>query len=465
MYEVQMPKLSDSMEMGKIIEWKVKEGDSVSEGDVLAEVESDKAVMELECFQSGTVQQILHGNDEEVRIGEAIAIIAEEGEDAPPAQADEAPEAEPTPAPGPAAKPAEPKAQAKAKPPPPPPSQPAPPLRPAGDRAAISPYARRLAQEKGIDYTQIQGSGPGGRIVAADIEAAAKAPAPEPPAEPEPMATTVAKQHGIDLAKVDGTGAGGRITVHDVVDADVPPPLASADEELPAIVVKEGEAEIVDASFRLKTQAKRVVAAKHVIPHFYVTRACDVTALLARKAKLKEQYGATVTHLVMLAVIKAVKQHPEVNQSWDRGRIIKWKGIHLGIAVGTDEGLTVPVVRDAQDLTLADISTLLPELVERARANKLKPEERSNPTVTISNLGIYDVEHFQPIVNPPSAVTLGVASALPSTVIRGAAIYVGQVMRVTASCDHRVVDGVATATFLQSLRALLEDPDELLAAS
>ena len=463
MYEIQMPKLSDSMEMGKIIEWKVKEGDSVSEGDVIAEVESDKAVMELECFADGVVSKIIHGDDDEVQIGKVIALIAQEGEDLSAAPVAEAPA--PAPAPEPViAQPDSPSAPPPSSAPPAPALPPtAPPRTGDASRVAISPYARRLAQEKGLDVTRIQGSGPGGRIIAADVEAATPHAAPTAPASSaEPLAATVAQQHGLDLAKVEGTGDSGKVTVHDVLDADLPPAAKSADEELPPIVVGEDEAEVVDAPFRLKTQAKRVVAAKHVIPHFYVTRSCDVTALLERKAELKQRCGATVTHLVTLAVVKAIKANPAINYSWDHGKIIKWHGIHLGVAVGTDEGLTVAVIRDAQDMGLKDIAERLPDLVERARANKLKPAERSNATFTISNLGMYDVEHFQPIVNPPSAVTLGVASALPTPVIRNGALFFGQVMRVTASCDHRVVDGVAAAQFLQSLRALLEDPEALL---
>ena len=417
MYEVTMPKLSDSMEVGKIIQWRVKEGDSVSEGDVLAEVESDKAVMELECFQTGVVTKIAHGDDSEVQVGEVIALIGEASE---AAQAEPAAEPESKPAPKPQAPPAP--AQPK-----PTPSAPPRPRPSDAKHVAISPYAKKLAEHMGVDYTGIAGSGPGGRIVAKDIETAAK---PKPaPAAPGPQAPAVR------------------------------PP---ADEELPAIVVTDEEAEVEDASFRLKTQARRVVAAKHVIPHFYITRAVDVTELLRRKPELKERYAATVTHLVMLACLKALQQHPEINRSYDRGKIIRWKGVNLGIAIGTDDGLTVAVIKNAQTLGLKEIAESTPPLVERARAGKLTADERQHSTFTISNLGMYDVEHFQPIVNPPSAVTLGVASALPAPVIRDSGIYFGQVMRLTASCDHRIIDGIAAATFLGTLKSLLENPDELL---
>lgn len=454
MYEVTMPKLSDSMEVGQIVEWKVKEGDRVSEGDVLAEVESDKAVMELECYQDGVVAKIVHGGDTEVPVGEVIAFIGEEGEEVP--EGEPAP-IEPPATPEPVAPAQEPEAPTVPPPPPPPPLKPAP--RADAGRVTISPYARKLAVERGIDCTRVQGSGPGGRIVAADVEAAASGAVPlASPVRSSPVAATP------DPTPVPGGDEVQRLAqaVTDFITAQAPRVKPSADEELPAIEVSDDEAEVEEAPFRLRTQIRRVVAAKHVIPHFYLTRSIDVTELLGRKAELKERYRATITHLVMLACLKALHKHPEINRSYDRGRIIKWKGVNLGIAIGTDEGLTVAVMRNAQRLGLADLAQQTPDLVERARSGKLKAEERQHATFTISNLGMYDVEHFQPIVNPPSAVTLGVASALPTPVIRDDAIFFGQVMRLTASCDHRIIDGVAAAQFMQTLRSLLEDPDELL---
>jgi pyruvate dehydrogenase E2 component (dihydrolipoamide acetyltransferase) len=435
-YEVTMPKLSDSMEEGKIIEWKVKEGDQVREGDVLAEVESDKAVMELECFRDGTMAEIRYEDEAEVTVGEVIALIRLAGEEAeapekepeevpPKEEAEEAPEAE-----------AEQKEEEEEEAGPPEeeaeeaPAEEAAPVAEEGERVRVSPYARKLAEERGVDVSRLEGSGPGGRIIARDVEEAAEG---APPAEAEREEPETAA-----------------------------PARPAADEELPPIEVAEGEAEVEDAPFRLKTQARRVMASQHVIPHFYVTRGADVTELLARKDGLKEQYGATVTHLVMLACVKALKEHPDVNRSYDRGRIIKWNGIHLGLAVDTDEGLTVAVVRNAGDLSLGQLVERTGELVERARAGKLSAEDRRHPTLTITNLGMFDVEHFEPIINPPSAVTLAVASALPAPLARGDAIYVGRLMKLTAACDHRIIDGATAARFLGELRGLLEDPDRLL---
>lgn len=426
MYEVTMPRLSDSMEEGKIIQWKVREGDAVHEGGVLAEIESDKAVMELECFHDGRVVSIVHGDGDEVRVGEIIAYLASPTEKVDvPAK--------------PAAKPAAaavlPAVAALVAAPPPKPAaaevKPAAPVaKPPAKRIAISPYARKLAESRGIDTTQLAGTGENGRIMARDVERAAAA----------------------------GTG---------LIEKPMPakePARSAADEELPPLEVTEDEADVEPASFRLKTQVRRVVAAKHVIPHFYVTTSVDVTALLARRAELKEQMGATVTHLVLAACLKAVERHPEVNRSYDRGNIIRWKGVNLGLAVQAGEGLTVAVLRNAQTLPLAEIVRQTADLAERARTGKLTADERRHATFTVSNLGMFDVEHFAAILNPPSSITLAVASALDAPVIRGGGIYVGKVMKMTASCDHRIVDGVMAARFLKTLKGLLEEPDAFLEA-
>ena len=466
MYEVTMPKLSDSMETGKVIEWKVREGDAVSEGDVLAEVESDKAVMPLECFASGTLAEIRQGDGAEVDVGEVIALIDESGKQpaaAPakeaPAEKEEAPtaavaegdapavaEPEPEKKAPPKKKPekAPPKEERSAKAAPPAPPRPVAAAPAPGGRVAISPYARKLAEEKGVDYTRIAGSGAGGRIVAADVEAAATGAVPAAPAAPVAPAAAAAAVSAVPSAPSKAA-------------------RPSPDEELPELTVTPDEADVEPAPFRLRTQATRVVASQHVIPHFYVTRGVDVSALLAARAELKERIGATVTHMIMYACVKALKEHPEVNSSYDRGKVFRWKGVHLGLAVDTDEGLTVAVVRDAGAMDLAALVARTGELVEKARAGRLSADERRHPTFTVTNLGMLDVEHFEPIINPPSSITLAVASALPTPLVRDGAVYVGQVMKLTAACDHRIVDGATAARFLKDLRALLEEPSGLMA--
>ena len=468
MYDVTMPKLSDSMEVGKIIEWKVKAGDAVHEGDILAEIESDKAAMGLECFRDGVIAQILQGDGAEVAVGALIARIAATGE-APAergegrgARDEEGREeverervergAKEEKAEAPAAAPATPPSTAVPSPLAPPASPPRPP---ASGRLAVSPLARKLAQEHGIDLATIQGSGPGGRIVAADVETALKRgeargargegkTEKQKPSGPVPPTSPLRPRPSGPVPPASGL---------------IKP---SADEELPPIEVTPEEADVEEAPFRLKTQARRVTASKHVIPHFYITRGVEVTALFDRKDELKARFGASVTHLIMLAVLKALAQHPEVNRSYDRGKIITWKNVNLGLAVDTESGLTVAVLHHAQGLSLKELVERMGPLVERARTGKLAVEERQHATFTISNLGMFDVEHFQPIVNPPSAITLAVASALPTPVVRQGGLAIGKVMRLTLSCDHRIVDGATAARFLKDLKALLEAPETLL---
>jgi len=465
MYEVTMPKLSDTMEVGQIIEWRVKEGDEVHEGDVLAEVESDKAVMELECFHDGKLAKIIHGKSAEVRVGEVIAWIAGKGETVeaagPPAGTPEAKEAarmkEPERKPA-AEKARQGKRKEEAK-------RMAPEeeeeeqqekgpraVRPEGEkreapvraetrRPGVSPYASRLARERGIDTSELAGSGPGGRIIARDVERASSG---KPTARGKAEAAPTAPKEG---------------PTPTAMPAGIRP---SPDEELPPIDIRADEATVEEASFRFRTAAARVTASKHVIPHFYLTRSADVTELFARLPELKQKLGVTVTHLVELACFKTLKKHPEVNRSYDRGRIIRWKGVHLGLAVDTDQGLTVAVLVSAEDLGLEELVRRTSALVERARAGKLSGEERRHPTFTISNLGMFDVEHFEPIINPPGSMTLAVSSALDSPVVRRGSVQVGKVMKLTVSCDHRIVDGVLAAKFVHDLASLLEDPDALL---
>lgn len=489
MYDITMPKLSDSMEEGKIIAWKVKKGDAVKEGQVLAEVESDKATMELECFHDGTLAEILHGDGDEVSVGEVIGRIASEGEKSQPEAREPEPEkkvskqptdkqpeaglAETKEAKKEAAKPAprkepEKKAAPETK-----------PKREAGERISISPYARKLAEERGVDISTLKGSGPEGRIVARDVEESLGAPQAEmaeekPPEKKEdaragsnvdPQARVLAEKLGIDLSTVKGTGLNGRITADDVKSAkgETPAPQKAASiEELPALEATADEADIEDAPYRLKTQARRVTASKQVIPHFYVTRGMDVTALYSRKDEFKEKFGATITHLILLASLKALKENPAANRSYDRGKIFNWKGINLGLAVETDDGLTVAVIHNAQELDLKGIVKQSNELVEKARSGKLSSDDRRHPTFTVSSLGMFDIEQFDAIINPPSAMTLAVASALEAPVVRNGKLEVGRVMKLTLSCDHRIIDGVAAAKFMASLKANLENVEGLV---
>jgi pyruvate dehydrogenase E2 component (dihydrolipoamide acetyltransferase) len=465
MYDITMPKLSDSMETGQIVTWRVREGEEVREGDVLAEIESDKAVMELECFHDGTLVEVLRGDGDEAAVGEVIARIAAKGEEATetgatkeaPAKKIKPPKKKPEKGESPPKKKPdrEPEKKRPEKPPPPKGDAEKPDKGPAGRtearRLAPSPYARKVAQELGVDLASVTGTGPGGRIYARDVEAAAK-----------PTHKTTQPRESEPQAGKPGPAPRPDERAEAPARPEARTAAPSPDEELPEVVVRPGEASVEPAPFRLRTIARHVTASKHVIPHFYITRAADVTAVLERRAELKEKHGMTLTHVVMLACIKALRAHPDVNRSYDRGRVIRWSGIHVGLAVATDAGLTVAVLRDAQDVPAGQLAARADALVRRAREGKLSAEERRYPTFTLSNLGMFDVENFQPVIHPPGAMTLAVASAREAPVVRDGKVAVGRRMNLTLSCDHRIVDGVQAARFLHDLAALLEDPGALV---
>jgi pyruvate dehydrogenase E2 component (dihydrolipoamide acetyltransferase) len=280
----------------------------------------------------------------------------------------------------------------------------------------------------------------------------------------------------VDLARVVPTGGDGQVTVEDVeaaVRVVGGPPVAEtaaapggfppdrADEELPPVRFSPQEAGVEDVGFYQKAAIRRVVASKHVIPHFYVTATVRAGALLAHQQSRKEATGATLTHFLLHACARALAAFPEANRSYDRGHWIRWKVVHLGLAVQTDAGLVVAVLRDAQGHDVGWIAEHTRALVGRARAGKLAGPERSNPTFTLSNLGAYGVEEFAAIINPPSALTLAVGAVLDVPVVEGERVVPGKVLRLTLSCDHRVVDGVLAAQFLGEVKRLLENPGEL----
>ncbi|GAB4269244.1 MAG: pyruvate dehydrogenase complex dihydrolipoamide acetyltransferase [Deferrisomatales bacterium] len=452
--EVTMPKLTDSMEEGHIVAWKVGVGDSVREGEALAEIETDKAVMELESFWEGTVAEIVFPAGSVVAVGTVIARIAERGAVAgaperPPARtppppqpaepppaaprAEEGPRSEPEPVRGgpeessiplPGGHPLAERGGRESPRPAPPAGASSEPGAPEGGPVRASPRARRLARERGVDLAAIQGTGPGGRVRGEDVERAAAPAGPQPKAAPA------------------GAALGG---------PEEAPPVAFAPEE----------ADVEEISFFQQAAIRRVVASQRTIPHFYLGGTVRADALLARKEAEKAASGATVTHLVLRACALALEQVPEANRSYDRGRWIRWKGIHLGLAVQTDAGLVVVVLRDAGGRDLGWIASRSRELVETARAGRLSPRERLHPTLTVSSLGAQGVERFAAIINPPSALTVAVGAARPAPVVEGGRVGVGRLMELTLSCDHRVVDGVLAARFLAALKQLLEDPTRL----
>ena len=462
--KVVMPKLSEQMENGKVIKWLKKEGDRVQGGDILAEVETDKADVEMEAFGAGVLRKILVPAGDRAPVGAMIAVIAEPNDDiasvvaeaggaqasAAPAQAGAAP-AKPAEAPAkPAEAPAKPAAPQSApaaagapkmpqrgdelvtreapKPaatgmPTTAPSQPArepkpaaasTPEAPAGGRVKASPLARKIASQSGVDLRVIQGTGPGGRIVRKDVEAAASAPAAAP---------------GMAQA---ATGP---------------------------------EHEDVALSSMRAAIAKRMPLSKGPVPHFYVTS----EVAMDRAWELREQLNSlegqpkiSVNDLVIRAAAVTLLEHPGVNASFQGDAIRVFHRVHMGIAVALDEGLITPVLRDVHAKSLAQIATQARDLAERARNRKLRANELSGATFSISNLGMFDVSEFSAIINPPEGAILAVGSVRVQPVVTDTGLGVGRRMKMTISCDHRVMDGAMGARFLQDMKRLLEEPLRLL---
>ncbi len=430
--KVFMEALSPTMEEGRLVKWMRNEGDAVKNGDVLAEVETDKAIMELVARGDGVLRKRLIGEGATSPVGALIAVIAKPDEniDALVAGAGGATAA----APAPAAAPATPAPTAPAAPPPPagapPTSQAATPApethKPAvpdpnissasdGGRAKSSPLARRMASERGVDLGAIQGSGPGGRIIKRDIEGAPAAPAAA--AAPAPRA-----------AAAGATGPGYR--------------------DVPLTQIR-------------KTIARRLSESIGPIPTFYLTAEFDmerVAEMRTAMAELGDAYKVSFNDIVLKAVATALHQHPECNAHWLGDAIRYFDRVHLGMAVAIPDGLITPVIFDAQAKGLRDIATESRDLAARARERKLKPDEYTGSTFSVSNLGMFGIDQFTAIINPPEAGILAIGGIEAKPVVVDGAVVIRRRMRVTMSCDHRVIDGALGAKFLQTLRRLIENP-------
>ncbi|MGE5292741.1 MAG: dihydrolipoamide acetyltransferase family protein [Micromonosporaceae bacterium] len=450
MPDVLMPRLSDTMEEGTLSQWVKHEGDHVRKGDVLAVIETDKAAMDMEAYDEGVLTRILVQEGTSVPIGTAIAVIGEQPAAAsPPPRAPAPDQAEPAevPPPAPAA------------------SAPAAPTGPfqAGHLPA-SPLARRLARDRGIDLAAVSGSGPGGRIIRADIEQAARergstAPAPQPaspPARPmgpapgrPPAALPEAAARSPVPAAAAPSPAGLPGTSH---PSPLSAPAADA-EEIPLTRVR-------------RLTAQRLAESAREAPHFYLTAVAAAGQLLAFRAQANSRPGAdikiTVTDLLIRACATALAAHPEVNASWDDTRILRHHHVNIGIAVAIDDGLIVPVIRDADRKTLTEIAREARDLTTRARARKLTPDELAGGTFTISNLGMYGIRQFTAVINPPQAAILAVGEAVRQPVVRDDQLAIGTTMTLTLSIDHRTVDGATAAVFLTSLKELIEQPLDIV---
>jgi pyruvate dehydrogenase E2 component (dihydrolipoamide acetyltransferase) len=437
MPEIQMPKLSDTMVEGTLVSWKKKKGDKVSAGEVIAEIETDKATMEWESPEDGTLAEIYVQEGEKVNVGDKIAFIGGEGEKAPTkeeaAKKEEKPKTEEKKAQEETEKPAPAKAKEKETAPPQEKKKPIESAAPAkkeqpraeGDaRVKASPVARRVATELGVDLSSVDGTGPEGRVTESDVRAASKSGASQKMvAQPKATAASVK------------AGAGSRIQL----------------------------------SGMRKGIAERLVQSLGPVPHFYLTIEINAAPLMAAREELKsggEQSDAakiTVNDFVLKAAVMAAVKVPRVNASFDGDALVQYADVDLGVAVAIEEGLLTPVVRAAQNKSLREISEAVKDLAHRARNKRMKPEEFQGGSFTVSNLGGMGIDSFSAVINPPQGFILAIGKVNKLPVIDDCdQIVVGQRMSITMSCDHRVVDGALGAEYLKELGHLLENPALLL---
>ncbi len=470
---LQMPALSPTMEEGTLAKWLVKEGDEVSSGDLLAEIETDKATMEFEAIDEGTIAKIVvaEGTDN-VQVGEVIAVIAEEGEEVGDV------DAAPAPSPAPAG-------EQKTK------SVPAPAAKKADDGIKISPSARRIAEAKGIDLSTVTGSGPGGKIVKGDVEglegsgdaASTTNPAPSPaPAssaggervKASPLARRLADQKGIDLASLSGSGPSGRIIKADidaaqpgVAPAPTAAPPASAAQAAPI-----GDSEIPHTDEKLsnmrKTIAKRLSQSMQEAPHIYLTVDCQLDALLDLRKQLNESLEArgvklSVNDMLIKALAIALEQVPECNVSFLGDQLRRYERQDISVAVSIPGGLITPVVTDAANKALSKIATETKDLASRAQEGKLQPHEYMGGTASISNMGMMGIKHFTAVINPPQAMILAVGAGEKRPHVIDDSLQIATVMTVTGSFDHRAIDGADGAKLLAAFKGFVEKPLGMLA--
>jgi pyruvate dehydrogenase E2 component (dihydrolipoamide acetyltransferase) len=426
---ILMPALSPTMTEGKLSRWLKKEGEQIKSGDVLAEIETDKATMEVEAVEEGFLAKIIVPDGTEgVAVNAVIGVLVEQKGDAidapAPAKEAAAPKAEAAPEAAPAAAPV-----AK--------------VEDHGARIFASPLAKRIAKQAGIDLATVKGSGPNGRIVKADLDAApapVAAPASAPVAPPAPAPAAVAS-------------------------APAPAPKPAA----PAPAIAGAYKKIPNSSMR-KVIAKRLLESKQTVPHFYLTVNIELDALLDLRARLnatspKDGPGAfklSVNDLIIKACGVALKRHPNVNASWTDEAILQYDDVDISIAVAIPDGLITPIIRKADALGLAAISNTMKDLGQRAKAGKLKPDEYQGGGFSISNLGMFGISEFSAIINPPQACILAVGAGEKRAVVKNDQLAIATVMSATLSCDHRVVDGALGAQFLATLKGILEEPLSLL---
>jgi pyruvate dehydrogenase E2 component (dihydrolipoamide acetyltransferase) len=486
--EIKMPKLSDTMEEGTVNVWRKREGDSIQRGEVLLEVETDKADMEYEAYVSGTLVKILVREGETVSVGTLIAVVRLESDSdedvaallaglaagapaAVPAAAASAkppapPEA-PASTPAPAAMPAP---AAPATPAPAPSALALPPAEsrlafflPDPDRVRATPRARVVAGERGVDLSEIGGSGPDGAVIVSDVERYAKAlEEMAQPAEADvpvtPVAARIADEMGIDLSRVTGTGPGGRVTKRDL-RAHLEREQAGSSGRAEALYGDE-----IKLSQKRKFLIRQMTESKQSTPHFYVSMDVDAAPMQALRERLKaDGQRITYTHMLVKAAAVTLGRQPDVNASWRDDRIVLFQPVNVGVAVAVGDELVAPVVKDCQGRSLADLAESTDSLIQRAREKKLSPDDYSDGTFTISNLGMFGVDFFYAIITPPQATVLSVGGMREVPVVDGGELTLGRRIMLGLGVDHRVLDGAKAAQFLAELKRVLEQPQELLA--
>ncbi|MGL4400492.1 MAG: dihydrolipoamide acetyltransferase family protein [Luteolibacter sp.] len=425
---IEMPKLSDTMTEGTLIKWHKKVGDSVDIGDILAEIETDKATMEMEAFDDGTITEILIQEGGRAPVGATLAVLDGDSGAVPAHQAttsapvDAAPTTATPPAP----------VQLTIAP---------------GDRLKASPLARKVAAELGVELSGLMGSGPAGRIVKSDVQAAAGTPA-KTAAAPSTEATAAAALAASIKSKA-------------VAPAAAPPAQAIVP------VSRDGDERIELSSMR-KIIASRLLTSKTTIPHFYLHIEVDAAPLMSLRQQVNAQAEKThgnkysVNDFILKAVIKAAEAVPAVNASFAGDHIVKFKHVGLSVAIAVEDGLVTPVIKQAESKSLLAISRAVKDFAVRAKDKKLKPDEFDGGTITVSNLGAWGIESFDAIVNPPQAAILSVGAAIEKPVVKNGQIVPGMRMNLGLSCDHRVIDGAVGASFLAEIKKLIEQPALML---
>lgn len=451
---ILMPALSPTMEKGNLAKWLKKEGDTIKSGDVIAEIETDKATMEVEAVDEGVLAKIVvPEGTQDVAVNELIALIAGEGEDAKAVAAggaSKAPAAAPAPAKASgteqAPAPAQPSAPVADKPIPAPAAAPQPAAQSNGARIFASPLAKRIAKDAGIDLARVTGSGPHGRIVEKDVQAAIAGGGAK--AAPAPVTAAPAPKPAAAAA-----------------------PVSSMSDETIRKLFEPGSYEEIPHDGMRKTIARRLLESKQTIPHFYLTVDCELDALLALRVQLndaapvidgKPAYKLSVNDLVIKAIAMALRAVPDANVTWTEGAMLKHRHADVGVAVSIPGGLITPVIRDACHKPLSQISNEMKDLAARAKARKLQPQEYQGGTTAVSNLGMFGIKDFCAVINPPHATILAVGAGEQRPVVKNGQLAVATVMSVTLSTDHRAVDGALGAELLGAFRNYIEKPIGML---